>query len=154
MSRKQRKILKLFNKGIFGFLGLLSFSSCESFTTEYGMPNANYKLNINVLSQTESKAIKGIQAKYTIIENNTVYSEDMAFSDENGQFSIELQGVFPSDYTFGIELTDVDGEENGSYQAREYSVVLTSSELQGGDGDWFHGSVERDVDIHLEEDVQ
>lgn len=145
IKRIKKTLFRSENKIIFLLLGFLGLSSgCEdifSSKTEYGIPSADFIINGKVKSTTTSQAIKDIQI---INDLDTIYT------NEKGEFRIEKKYLYPENQNFRVEVKDIDAEENGSFKDKEIQVVFENNNFEGGDGDWYHGKVEKDVEISLE----
>jgi putative lipoprotein (rSAM/lipoprotein system) len=109
--------------------------------TEYGTPSATYKAKGIVVSESNDSPIMGIHTELKR-DDRTI---DTAYTDSEGFFSLE--GVeFPRQKLY-VELTDVDGEENGSFAGMEIEADYTNVTLTGGSGHWYDGEAEIDLGI-------
>ena len=136
------RISKIYRIIISALLVLLGFScgNCSSMM-EYGTPSATYKAKGVVVSEADDKPIKGIRTEFqrSYDANNAVYTDSAGFfSLKSG----DLHG--PKLY---VKLTDVDGEENGSFAEMEVEADYTNKPLTGGDGHWYQGAAEIDLGI-------
>ncbi|MBN1118524.1 MAG: radical SAM-associated putative lipoprotein [Bacteroidales bacterium] len=144
----KRNILKQLNRLIAFSLSILgigaTFTACDNGgAVEYGVPNANYKINGKVTSETTSEAIKNIR----------VSSEyDTAYTNENGEFEI-IQSEFPLDtVTIQLKFSDVDGTGNGEFKEKDTAVVFIDPEYKDGEGSWYKGTASKEFNISLEEE--
>lgn len=146
-------IVNLYSKVLSFLLVLLGFASCESIDPkdEYGSPYAKFKvIGVVVDKESEDKApIKNIRVivgnSYHIDERIVVERLDSVRTDNNGYFNISLQS-FPTSQKFTILLTDVDGVENGAFEAKTDSVEFKNPIFKGGEG-WYEGEATEDVGV-------
>jgi putative lipoprotein (rSAM/lipoprotein system) len=130
-----RKIYRILLSALLALLGFTS-GSCVA---EYGMPNANYKAKGVVVSEEDNSPIQGIRA-----ELKGYYTEiDTAHTDGMGSFSLKVWGD-PSQ-KLDVELTDVDGEENGSFERMVIEADYTNKKFTGGSGKFYKGEAEIDL---------
>jgi putative lipoprotein (rSAM/lipoprotein system) len=136
------RISKIYRILISGLLALLGFSSVTCFpAAEYGSPNATYKAKGVVVSEADDTPIEGIRA-----ELKGYYTMDTAHTDSTGSFSLVRNGG-GSHQKLIVELTDVDGEENGSFAKMEVEADYTKKTFTGSSGHWYSGEAEIDLGI-------
>jgi putative lipoprotein (rSAM/lipoprotein system) len=139
-------ISKIYRILISGLLGLLGFTAGTCFlggeygspADEYGTPSASYKAKGVVVSESDDSPIKGIRAE---LKRN--YTIDTAHTNSTGSFSLS-GSEFPHEKLY-VELTDVDGEENGSFAKMVIEADYTNKTFTGGDGNWYSGVAEIDL---------
>jgi putative lipoprotein (rSAM/lipoprotein system) len=140
------RIWKIYRILISALLALLGFSSakCEigGGAMEYGTPRATYKAKGVVVSESDDSPIEGIS---TVLTRNGIRDMDTAYTDSKGSFSLK-GSEFPRQKLY-VELTDVDGEENGSFAKMEIEADYTNETFTGGDGSWYRGTAEIDLGI-------
>jgi len=142
------RISKIYRILISALLALLGFSCGNGGGggngggyAEYGTPSATYKAKGVVVSEADDSPIKGIR---TVLKSR--YDQDNAvYTDSEGSFSLQCL-EFPRQKLY-VELTDVDGEENGSFTDMEIEADYTNSTFTGGDGHWYEGVAEKDLGI-------
>jgi len=138
-------ISKIYTKILAALLAFLGFSSTVS-CAEYGTPSATYKANGVVVSETDSTPILGIQA--VLLEKSNYASEDNfhkistpTYSDNSGNFNVKGK-TFPRQKILYVELTDIDGEENGLFAGKVVEADFSNVEFKGGSGNWYEGEAE------------
>jgi putative lipoprotein (rSAM/lipoprotein system) len=140
------RISKIYRILISALLALLGFS-CGKFINngygEYGMPSATYKAKGIVVSEEDDSPIEGIRTVLKI-DRDAIYDMDTAHTDNNGFFS--LRGDEFSQRILYVELIDVDGELNGSFERMEVEADYTNATFTGG-GRWYDGTAEIDLGI-------
>ena len=144
-------ITKIFRKTLVGLLSLLGFS-CFFYNTpdygvaEYGVPSAAYKAKGVVVSDETSLPIEGIQArlirKYEYFTEEQVYEIDITTTDHTGSFFLE-GWEFPKLVLY-VELSDIDGDENGSFITKVIEADFTNATFTGGNG-WYVGTAQIDL---------
>jgi putative lipoprotein (rSAM/lipoprotein system) len=140
------RISKIYRILISALLALLGFTAGTCFSadeygspaTEYGTPSASYKAKGVVVSEADDSPIEGIRA-----ELKRYGTMDTASTDSTGSFSLK-GSTYPREKLY-VELTDVDGEENGSFARTEIEANYTNETFTGGDGHWYRGEAEIDL---------
>ena len=134
ISKTYGKILTI----IMAWLGY----SCDFWGMEkYGTPSAMYKAKGTVVSQTDDAPIEGIRAVLKVKPNET-WGMDTVYTDSKGVFN--LKGFDFSNKLY-VELTDVDGEKNGSFANKDVEVDFSHVKFKGSD--WYSGEVEKNLGI-------
>lgn len=141
------KILTSCNKIIAFLLAFLGFANaCNNFAKEYGVPHADFIVKGSVVSAKDNKAIKNIRL---IMRDSSVhYNYDTTYSDVNGNYSVKMTG-FPGTQTAKIDLQDIDGLANGEFQPLDTVVEFKNPQFSGGDGSWYDGKTENELNITL-----
>jgi putative lipoprotein (rSAM/lipoprotein system) len=154
MAPIKLKLLNSSNSFILLVLSLLGFStSCnkEGFYM-YGSHHATFKINGEVKSATDGKLIPEI-----IVEVRKVYQEESGlivdmvetgFSDENGKYEVNM-GDGPVDQTYHLRFSDTDGALNGEFESLDTTVVFKDPVFTNGDGSWYSGEAEQEINIEL-----
>ena len=94
----------------------------------YGTPTNYYILEGNIVDE-ENKPIEGIKVSVQANETDTYDKNELSFSEENGSFYLKWSR-FPSDnMDFTINLEDIDGEENGSFNNRTLNVEYKNDDM-------------------------
>jgi len=132
------RISKIYRILISALMALLGFS-CRNHgdVVEYGVPRATYKAKGVLVSESDNAPIKGIRAE--LKRDRTI---DTAYTDSEGFFSLE-GSEFPRQKLY-VELTDVDGDLNGSFVKMEIEADYTNETLTGSSG-WYYGVAEIDL---------
>ena len=123
ISKKYDKLLAI-------LLSWLGFSTILVSCVEYGAPPATYKAKGVVVSQTNNAPIEGIRAVLKA-EPNATQGIDTIYTNSKGVF--KLKSINDYYYTFYVELTDVDGEKNGSFANKEVEVDFSHVKFKGDD---------------------
>ncbi|MFW5657044.1 MAG: radical SAM-associated putative lipoprotein [Bacteroidota bacterium] len=140
MKSAQIKFFKAYNGLLAVILALLGFStSCEETRVEYGTPSAKFIVNGTIESKESSKPIKNLRV---------VMQYDTTYSDGDGNYQVAVTD-FPDDQDFQLEVADVDGPENGDYQDLDTIVQFRNPEFINGDGDWYSGETQQEINIKL-----
>jgi putative lipoprotein (rSAM/lipoprotein system) len=143
------RISKIYRVLISALLSLLGFSSwtCDiggGSASEYGVPRASYKAKGVVVSESDDTPIEGIR---TALKRYETSDMDTTYTDSKGSFSLEGDGG-KSRKKLSVELTDVDGEENGgSFAKMEIVADYTNETFTGSSGHWYEGEAEIDLGI-------
>jgi putative lipoprotein (rSAM/lipoprotein system) len=140
------RISKVYRIVISALLSLLGFTAgtCDGGggggAKEYGVPSATYKAKGVVVSELDNSPIEGIRAEL----KRSYYTMDTAPTDSEGSFSLR-GSEFPRQKLY-VELTDVDGEENGgSFAKKEIVADYTNETFTGSSGNWYEGEAEIDL---------
>ncbi len=145
---------KTLKKSIWYYLlGMLGFQSCVSFGgAEYGVPQATFNINGVVNSHKTEQPIADIkvlmQKYHEYSDTSFVASVDSAFTNEKGEFALSFID-FPAEQEYILQFIDVDGEANGSYAAKDTSVVFNDPQYTGGDKSWYSGEVTKSIEVKL-----
>ena len=121
--------------------------SCDIFTTadEYGTPTATFKAIGTVISQADDVPIEGIRAVMKTEKGAVWYGIDTVYTDSKGVFNLKSR-IFDFNKLY-VELTDVDGEKNGSFIDKEIEADYSNEKFTGGDKHWYRGEAEKDLGI-------
>ena len=143
------RIANIFRLVISAFLASLGFSCFYGGNgggyAEYGSPHATYKVKGVVVSEENDSPIVGIRAELREEYSYSNYVIATAYTDSQGVFF--LQGsAFPR-ATLNVELTDVDGEINGSFVSMNIEADFSNKTFTGGSGAWYDGEAEIDLGI-------
>ena len=133
-------------------LVLLGFSACSKLIdapTEYGTPNATYRISGSVMTKS-GDPIGSVQValKFVVPHTEDQYLlRDTLYSDSSGRFAKEVR-VFPVS-SIKMTFSDIDGEQNGGeYQSQTVSVTPVMTEK--GNGHWYEGAYNVKYDAVLE----
>lgn len=143
--------LNLKSRILLAILSILGFScDPDESLVEYGMPNADFKVNGTIVDEVSLEKISNIQVIITDPLSSAI-NGDTAYSDENGNYEVGLN-TWPSATAFFLKFTDVDGERNGQYLQKDSLVDFTGIEIEGGTGGWYEGEASLKVDVKLTPD--
>lgn len=120
---------------------------------EYGVPHVNFSLKGKVTDSETGSAIEGIQVKLTIPneQDNHFEGNNIVLSGGDGSYDISLLYLWPQAYSFEVEASDIDGEDNGGYFAPAvYVVEVAKDDFQNGSGSWYEGLAEKELNISLD----
>lgn len=146
------KLLSSYNAVVALLLSILGFSSSckkDEIMLMYGTPHAGFILKGKVESAQDGSTVRDI-----IVEIRKVSPEDEAylvetgFSRSNGNFEVVV-GDSPEDQTYNLRFVDTDGVLNGEFAALDTTVVFNDPVFTGGDGGWYQGYVEKEIDVKL-----
>ena len=140
-------ISKIYTKILASLLAFLGFSgtviSCngpiEHPPSMYGVPAAIYKAKGVVVSETDNTPIPGIRA--VLLENYDASEEQFqeignaAYSNNSGNFNVEGES-FNGQEVLYVELTDIDGEENGIFMRKVVEADFSNATFTGGSGSY------------------
>ena len=147
------RISKIYSSILAVLLSWLGFSCDENENgVEYGTPTATFKAKGVVVSETDDAPIEGIRAVLKArwsAENE--FGIDTVYTDGKGVFNLKSrQGDFGN--KLYIELSDIDGAENGWFVDKEVEADFTNEKFTGGDNSWYRGEAEKDLGtVKLEE---
>ena len=146
ISSKYLKLLGLVTTSI---LAIFSVNSCSGIECEYGCPSADFKLNGKIVTESDIP-VKSI--KVSNIENNKNYIDiKTVFSDENGNYSLDIETGGADDFVFKIRFEDIDGDENGGcFSSLNETINIKKSDFTGAKK-WFQGTCTKKIDIKLKE---
>ena len=143
-------------------LALLGFASCENILGgglyEYGTPTIDYKV-MGTVSDETGEPIKGIRVTFrateSIADDGTPrFITESHLTDEQGRYAIGEQSDQDS-WDERLIVEDVDGEANGGLFVND-TIDLERAlhnnrgeQYKKGDGDWYWGGYEVNVDVTL-----
>jgi putative lipoprotein (rSAM/lipoprotein system) len=153
MEMMSRALIKGTNWMLAVILSMLGFSGCDLGNedvvgpVEYGTPYAKFSFNGTVTNK-DGNPVKDI--KVEIDRQGVIYLTEPMSTDTLGRYST-MFADFPVE-DFKVIVSDVDGEENGSYQSDTIAVKITKDDYyEQGHGAWYHGSATKKVDVELED---
>ena len=150
ISKTYRKILVAL-LACLGFAGV-SFSCDENGgggRNEYGSPSADYKAKGVVVSEADESPIIGIQAvlkkKRNYASEEQFYEIGSTHTNITGNFSAEGRLTsFGKDILY-VELTDVDGAENGLFATTVIEADFRNVAFTGSSQRWYRGTANIDL---------
>ena len=126
----KKRILKKSNAIFAAILALFGVSSCEQ-EDLYGCPQSEYSEDIEITGTVQNEAQQPIEN----IQVVSSYKNDTTYTDASGNFAFHTgKGLKPT--ILRLNLNDIDGATNGSYQDDTAEVQITYT---GGDGSWNAG---------------
>lgn len=145
--------MKVWVKSLIGsLLALLGFQSCDPSTifdgpnmygpgpAEYGCPTAVFKFK-GEASDELGNPIPGIRIAVLPRGEEYEYAErDTLFTGTDGKVDTVLTYNWPDSESIVVKFEDVDGDENGSFKAKELKGDALMIEKTGeGSGNWYEG---------------
>jgi putative lipoprotein (rSAM/lipoprotein system) len=141
-----------------GLLGVGTMISCENgpFACEYGCPEATYHVKGTVTDE-QGHPIVGIG----ILETKRWDEADGTYqpagygdtTDKDGRYSLDYPYAFPGE-PLSLDVHDIDGAANGSYNDTVVTINTESVELTGGNGHWYEGEGDITYNITLTEKTE
>ena len=150
MKKISTSIQKSVNWLLTGILTLLGFSSCEPGAAMYGTPYANFTIKGKVVNE-ESIPVPDIEIKCLV----EYHGDNRSWFDTIPTVSTSAAGTFHCQFEefptnkLRIIATDIDGPRNGSYEKDSADLTLTGNDYKGNKGNWFKGSVEKEIKFNL-----
>lgn len=145
------KYLKM-KKLVLFLLALLGFSSVYSQNEEnrpmmkYGVPRAAFHLKGKV-TNAKGRPVKDAQVTVKNEENG---SSDVFITDRKGKFEYNAT-IFPKEFTFQVEVADVDGKKNkGDFETQTKEVKINKEDYKTTDDPWNRGDVIKEETFILE----
>ena len=119
-----------------GLLGI-SMTGC----LEYGCPEASYHLK-GIVTDEQGQPIAGIGVQEIKQWNEADGSYQVTgYSDttyKDGRYSLDFPYAFPGQ-PLSVDVHDIDGAANGSYNDTVVTINTEGVQLTGGDGHWNEG---------------
>ena len=124
-------ISRTYGKFLAILLSWLGFSAALSSCTKYGCPDGEIKIQITGSAASEENAtpIQGIRA----VLKDDYHGYDTAYTAKNGGFFLQYPYATckGDERDLYIELQDVDGEANGSFENTEIPVKSKANQNLG-----------------------
>ena len=134
-------ISKTYSRILAILLSWLGFSAIPVSCVDYGAPPGTYKAKGVVVSQKDETPIEGIRPVFKYYPNDT-WGIDTVYTNSKGVFNLKsLDGS----YTMYVELTDVDGEKNGSFANKDVEEDFSHVKFKSNDSE--DREVEKDLKI-------
>lgn len=144
------KCLKTYNALIVFLISFLGFaSSCDPLGMKYmyGSPSANFIVKGKVGTATNSP-VAGIKVEMSM-EVNSYLLNTTSSAESTGIYKVTGGGQSPEGQNFKIKFTDIDGALNGEFETLDTIVVFQNPKFTGGDGHWYNGQIEKEVNVKL-----
>jgi len=164
MAKMRIQFIRWSDLLIGAMLTLLGFSSgsCskdnEDVKDEYGCPSADYKVIGKVVSSANQTTISNIQVKFSQLYYETdslgdaveyVANTVMVYTNDDGSYEVEMNTVPDSEIDFRLSVSDIDGDENGTFATKDSLINIKDDELSGGSG-WYLGSATKEINVELD----
>ena len=122
-------ISKAYGKLLGILLSWLGFSAMLSSCTKYGCPEVKIQITGSAVSEENKTPIQSIRA----VLKDDYQGYDTAYTAKNGGFLLQYPYMVCKETTLDLylELHDVDGEANGSFENTEIPVKPKSSQNIG-----------------------
>ncbi|WP_072159019.1 radical SAM-associated putative lipoprotein [Persicobacter sp. CCB-QB2] len=137
------KSIQLFNRLYSLLIGLLGFGimGCESSTVaEYGTPTADFKFSGKITDAATGESVSGIKVS---TNNGYVYVEN----EDNGDYVMNYRDL-PATAVL-LRFEEFNPKQTGQYQKLDTLISLTDEEFKNGDGNWYLGKIEKEINIPL-----
>jgi putative lipoprotein (rSAM/lipoprotein system) len=136
-------ISKTYSRILAFLLSCLGFPAILISCAKYGDLMATYKAKGVVVSETDGAPIEGIRAVLKQpIGDNRFYRVDSIYTDSKGVFNLQTYEGYHKIY---VELADIDGEKNGSFNDKDVEVDFSHVKFKGNSDK--HREVEKDLGI-------
>ena len=161
----KRLLIKVTNSILASIMGLFGFTSCHERglnKPEYGVPHADYTVKGSVIDEVTEEPIAGIRVGYSPVEwDEDAFGPEPEYhwepdtyviSSANGGFT--LTGSFFNEgknAILPVYVEDIDGEENGSFQAKKVEVDFKDAVQSGKPDSWYGGEFTVTTNIQLAE---
>ena len=133
--------LTTYTKIIAWFLSILGFTAgCDIIdpVVEYGVPSADFKAKGTVTDAVNNKPIQNIR-----IIGKAVHGQDAdtAFTDANGNYTVEMKGIIG--FPVKIYAEDVDDAANGYFRPDSMLVEQRDTKQVKKGSNWYSGVFEK-----------
>ena len=122
-------------------LSCLGFPAILVSCVDYGARDTIYKAKGVVVSETNDVPIEGIRAVLKT-EMSSTWGMDTVYTNSKGVFNLSGYGYNSKLY---VELADIDGEKNGSFNDKDVEVDFSHVKFKGNSDK--HREVEKDLGI-------
>ncbi|MCD8072158.1 MAG: radical SAM-associated putative lipoprotein [Alistipes sp.] len=135
-------------------LSLLGFTGCEvDGPVEYGSPSARYKVRGTAVDEYTGKPVEGLRAVLYHVQTykgEEYITADTLHTNEKGNFYFDMS-TYPLD-ELQLKIEDIDGEANGLYGEKHFSIDLKGVEYKNKSGNWYRGEASVDLgEVRLSE---
>jgi putative lipoprotein (rSAM/lipoprotein system) len=131
-------------KFLTALLGVFGISACIGEGKElYGSPHAEYKF-LGTVQNTDGEKLSNIKVEIKAVYSNQPDGTELIskiFTDTEGRY-----GILSSDRSYGQYFRIKCSDDSSVYleDSTDFHV-----DLKGGDGDWFQGKAEKEVNFTL-----
>jgi len=142
MKSARIRVLRDYNAIIVALLSVLGFgTSCEQLARcEYGTPSAKFIVSGKVVSSETNLPVQNVRV---------VMKGDTTFTNASGEYKVTDKYAFPMNQTYSVKFQDIKGEALRQYSDLDTTVEFKNPVFVKGDGHWYEGETEKDVDVKL-----
>lgn len=152
----KKRMLSLSNWLLASVIGSLGFSACDKNPFEprlmYGVPYSTYGIKGKVVNNL-NQPVPAIQVLIDGSNGRGTFPQVTVTTDAKGEFGKAYGFVEPLDTDLSLQFNDIDGAANGLYKPTSKTAAFKKSELTGASG-WNLGSIQKEITVTLENDVQ
>lgn len=157
MTKIKNRFLRSYNALIVSLISFLGFaSSCDpigGMKLMYGSPSADYIVKGKV-GTAANTPVAGIKVEMSMEINNgtekvSYLLNTTSSAESTGIYKVTGGGQSPEGESFKIKFTDIDGALNGEFETLDTTVVFQDPKFTGGDGHWYQGQTEKEVNVKL-----
>jgi len=156
MTKIKNRFLRSYNALIVSLISFLGFaSSCDPIGGKvmYGTPSADYIVKGKV-GTAANTPVAGIKVEMSMEINNgtekvSYLLNSTSSAESTGAYKVSAGGQSPEGESFKIKFTDIDGALNGEFETLDTTIVFKDPKFTGGDGHWYHGQTEKEVNVKL-----
>jgi len=152
----KKRILQNLGK-VFGFIAVSSIFICCNTNNEIGTANTMFIISGTVTDSISNAPINNIKLVLTksypitsggisSIKTDTVFK---GVSDAVGAYKFQFYTLPPNDMIFKLNVSDIDGNSNGSYNDREVTVLIESINWERKASDVNGGRVSKTQNVKL-----
>jgi len=157
----RRAFIKKMNWGLAGIIGMLGFGGCGKIgINEYGTPHADFTVKGTVVNKANGKPIEGIRVGYSCASCPmpeygvipTPYKPKAhVLTNAKGEFKL-TDSFFPEkNLKLPVNVEDIDGEKNGSFQSQYLQVDFSNAVHSGKPTNWYEGEYTLNINVGLTE---
>jgi putative lipoprotein (rSAM/lipoprotein system) len=146
---------RLCRKGVIAILrafcaatGAMLGAHCGPNVCEYGAPQADFNFHGTVWSSQSGQAIPGIRVSLHYPYDSAA-AKPPVVTDSSGEYELHFSGSHAYDRWL-VRAHDADSSENGAFASEDTLITIADEEFRGGDGDWYLGGVDKNIDITLD----
>ena len=143
-----------FNKLIAFFITFLGFTTgCERDHYDrysYGTISSSFVFIAkgSIKSEKDNSPLKNVRIIMTYDNKyNQKQIKDTSYSDVNGNYIVKSDTIDNWYYRFNFH--DTDSTHNGEFQDLDTIIELNNPKFTGGDGSWYKGQTEMEVNVKL-----
>jgi putative lipoprotein (rSAM/lipoprotein system) len=131
-----------------GILGLFFGCRCDSpIRVAYGMPHADFKFSGIVLSFDQQSPVKGLRVGIKHLSADSSM-HDSTLTDSLGKYSLTFTDLPLEKWILTVK--DIDSSLNGSFSDKDTAIQTPQNEMHGGDGKWYKGRIEKNINLNLD----
>lgn len=153
MTGHSFKIFRKVANRLFVLLGFSAFATVgvASCSVEYGSPSADYSVK-GTVADGQGNPIKGIRVVSGFQLNDDFDGIDTTYTAADGTFELDYE----RSYVGGLHarFEDIDGADNGGEFKTKIITDLEYARTKKGDGDWYSGKYQADINVTLERESE